>query len=215
MQHCDKPVKAVLFDVDGTLIDTTEFILQAYEYTLDSENIHVPGVRKKMKELFGMPLLDCYRILAPDHDVARLSAIHNQWQAENLHMVGAFPTVAETVQSLKKNGLKVATVTNRARPSTIAILTESGIHEEIDLIIGFEDVKNPKPHPEGILKALLYFGLEPGEVVMIGDSEFDILAGKAAQVKTIGVRTGLHPEQMEASGPDHVVERIAEIQPLL
>lgn len=212
-RQCDNitNMKAVLFDVDGTLLDTTEFILQAYEYTLKESQVHVPEIREKMKVLFGQTLMKCYETLVPGGDPAVLCDIHDTWQSSNLHLVKAFPTVVETVDLLRERGIRVGAVTNRMTTSSRTILAYSNLTEKMETIIGFEDVVHPKPHPEGVLKAISLLGVAPEETVMVGDSEFDILAGKAARAVTVGIRTGLHPEAMEQAEPDYVIDRMEEL----
>ena len=204
-------IKAVLFDVDGTLLDTTEFILQAYEHTLVKGNHLKTDFREQMKVLFGQPLLDCYQALAPDGDHEELCILHDNWQRDNLHLVTPFPTVVNAVAALQKKGLKIGAVTNRLRESTLTILENAKVHDSMEVVIGYEDVKVAKPHPEGIEKAIKLLHVKPEETIMVGDSEFDIIAGKAAGVVTVGIRTGLHPEAMEAAKPDHVIDRMEEL----
>lgn len=208
-------IQTVLFDVDGTLLDTTEFILQAYEYTLKQFNYLKPDFRKNMITLFGAPLTECYKVLAPDGNNQELCVVHDTWQNENLHLVQPFPSVIETVEALQKKGSRIGAVTNRLRGSATTILGYSAVDKAMEVIIGVEDVINPKPHPEGILKAMEIMKVKPEETMMVGDSEFDILAGKEAGVITVGVRTGLHPEAMEAAKPDYVINRMSELIELL
>ena len=77
-------INGVLFDHDGTLLDTTEYILQAYEYVLKKHNALQPDFRHKMKALFGKPLVDCYKELTPTANYKELCFMHSRWQAENL-----------------------------------------------------------------------------------------------------------------------------------
>ncbi len=211
MKKRNSNIKAVLFDVDGTLLDTTEFILQAYEYTLHKYNFVTDQFRDQMVVLFGKPLIDCYKILAPDGNHEDLCLIHDKWQNENLHLVQPFKTVPETVDALQKRGVRMSSVTNRLRESATTILGYSAIDKQMEVVLGFEDVVNPKPHPEGILKAIEIMKVKPEETVMVGDSEFDIIAGKEAGVITVGVRTGLHPEAMEKAKPDYVIDTMDEL----
>lgn len=206
-----KTIKAVLFDVDGTLLDTTTFVLDAYKFTISQVGANVPDIDAIMKQLFGKPLTECYHILAPSHNNAMLCKIHDDWQYKNLHMVTPFATVAKTIEYLQKKDIKIAAVTNRLIASTKTILENSGMLSQMEAVIGFEDVINPKPDPEGLLKAAKLLQVDPAACVMVGDSEFDIIAGQIAGMMTIGIRSGLHPEAMEEAKPDHVVNEMYEM----
>lgn len=208
MSH--SPTKAVLFDVDGTLLDTTTFIIDAYKYTLSHVGAEVPDIDTMMKELFGIPLRKCYELLVPDHDPDILCKIHDEWQYKNLHLVTPFKTVAKTIDYLQKKQIRMAAVTNRLRESAKTIMENDGI-TQMEAIIGFEDVINPKPDPEGLIMATKLLEVTPDETFMVGDSVFDIEAGKRAGMRTIGVRSGLHPEGMEAAKPDFIVDEMFEI----
>jgi pyrophosphatase PpaX len=203
-------IKAVFFDVDGTLLDTTTFIIDAYKYTLQQVNADVPNIDELMKQLFGIPLKQCYETLVPEQNADIICKIHDDWQYKNLHLVTPFKSVAQTIDELQKRNIKMAAVTNRLRESAKTIL-ENGNVTQMEAIIGFEDVINPKPDPEGLLKAADMLNVSPEESVMVGDSEFDIFAGQKAGMKTIGVRSGLHPEGMEAAKSDYIVDEMIDI----
>jgi pyrophosphatase PpaX len=208
------PIKAVFFDVDGTLLDTTTFIIDAYKYTLQQIGADVPNIDELMKRLFGIPLKKCYEILVPGHDPDILCKIHDEWQYKNLHLVTPFVTVAATIEYLQNKNIKMAAVTNRLRESAKTIMENDGI-TQMEAIIGFEDVVNPKPDPEGILKAVQLLGVTPEESIMVGDSEFDIVAGQKAGMRTVGIRSGLHPEAMEAAKPDYIFDEMFQITTII
>jgi pyrophosphatase PpaX len=208
-----KPLSAVMFDVDGTLLDTRDFVMKAYDYTLDYVSAQPDKALRDdlLKKLFGKPLTECYEVLVPGGDIVQLCRIHDEFQNNNLSMVLPFPNVARTIAHFKGRGVKVAAVTNRYRSSTETILEVQGLDVMMDYVIGFEDVANPKPHPEMLHKTLTYFGVEPDEAVMVGDSEWDIQAGRNAGTRTVGVRTGFHPEVMERENPDFVFDDMFEM----
>jgi len=84
-----------------------------------------------------------------------------------------------------------------------------------DAIISGEDVEHPKPHPESLFKALQQLEVRPEKAVMIGDTEADILAGKNAKVRTIGVSYGFHGSHIAGSKPDFIIGDIANLIPIL
>ncbi len=206
--------KAVLFDVDGTLLDTSEFIFQAYEHTLNKYSLPLKN-RSEIAGLIGKPLEFCYRILAPDADVKELSQTHRAFQAEHLNLSKPYPGANETLDKLKSAGFKIAAVTTRSRPTTVRTLELAGLSVYIDYVVALEDVEHLKPHPEPLLKALNYLDVEPKYSVMTGDTDVDIQAGKNAGATTIGVTYGFHGLGIASSNPDYIINSIKEIIPIV
>lgn len=203
--------KAVFFDLDGTLFDTEEYVVKAYENSLRTVGAPVEERMKMMTTLFGMTLEDCYKALAPEYDGARLCEMHHAFQMENMHLVVPFKTVEHTLKTLKKRGIKMATVTNRTRRTAEAVLVMSQLDIYFDFLLAIEDVARPKPHPDPVFKALRMMNINPEDAWMVGDTEFDIKAGKAARVGTIGVTTGMDIHALQESKPDHVIDHMEEL----
>jgi len=206
--------KAVLFDVDGTLLDTKEFIFQAYEYTLAKNGLPARD-RSEIAVLIGKSLGAIYEVLAPGSDIQRLCDTHRSFQAEHLHLSKPYPGTKRTLDALKSAGLKLAVVTTRAKVVAVKTLELAHVLEHMDYVVALEDVVNLKPHPEPLLKALDYLGEEPADAVMVGDADVDVLAGKNAGTATIGVTYGFHGKAIIESEPDWVVDNIEDIVPLV
>lgn len=206
--------KAVLFDVDGTLLDTTEFIFQAFEFVLNRYG-YPHKSRKEFARLVGKPLDYNYSVLAPGSDVELLSRTHREFQLEHLYLAKTYPTTVETLEVLREANLKIAAVTTRARISTVETLELCDIAKYMDYVIAFEDVINVKPDPEPIFKTLDYLGIKPHNAIMAGDSDVDIIAGKNAGTKTIGATYGFHGTRIANSNPDYLIDRIEEVIPLV
>jgi HAD superfamily hydrolase (TIGR01509 family) len=215
-----KPVlklKAVVFDVDGMLLDTREFIFQAYEDTLRRFGYDVP-TRKEIAKQIGRSLENCYVALAPGGDIQALCSAHDAFQsnAGMLELVTAYPGVPEMLQKLQDAHLKLAIFSSRKR-LLVSSLQQTGIAEFFEVIIQGDEVTNHKPHPEGLFKALAGLEIAPKYAAMIGDAAVDILAGKAADVVlTVGITHGFGTrEELEAVNPDHIVNGVNEITPLI
>jgi pyrophosphatase PpaX len=206
--------EAILFDVDGTLLDTSEFIFQAFEHSLERAGFPEKS-REEMARLVGKPLDLCYELLTGVADVTELSAMHRAFQVEHVDLAKAYPGTRETLEALKKSGLRIGAVTTRARTSTLATLSLTGLATCLDHVVAFEDVENLKPHPEPILKTLDFLGSRPDVAVMVGDTDVDIAAGKNAGTLTIGVTYGFHGLDILKSYPDHIIDDIAAILPLV
>ena len=205
--------KAILFDVDGTLLNTHEYIYQSFEYAL--AKLHKSLPRETIKTIMGKPLIECYQILTGLSDVSHLTVAHSEYQKKNAALVSPFPNTISTLESLKEKGLLIAAITTRARVSVEDTLEYTEIMHYLNYVVTIEDVVKPKPSPEGIHKALTYFEMKPEEAIMVGDSDVDVFAGKNAGVKTIGVTYGFNGEKMAETNPDNVIDDIKEVINLL
>jgi pyrophosphatase PpaX len=203
-------IKIVLFDVDGTLLDTTELIFRCYEHTIKKHKLS-PKTRKEISVIFGKPLEACYQLLFPCEDVVKLSETHLSFQEKNLYLSKPFINVEKTLYGLNKRGFKIAALTSRSKRTSIKSLEVNNIASYIDLIISREDIINPKPHPESLLKALKYFNASPKHAIMVGDTRVDIKAGRNAKTKTIGVTYGPLGNVVKEASPDIVISDISEI----
>jgi pyrophosphatase PpaX len=206
--------KAILFDVDGTLLDTTEFIFQAFEYTLSKY-----GYPAKSRDLFaglvGKPLDYNYSVLAPDSDIGLLSKTHREFQLDHVGLAKTYPGTKKTLETIYNDDLRMAAVTTRARASTIETLKSCDILDYFDYVVALEDVVKAKPDPEPVFKALRYLGIQPRHALMAGDSDADIYAGKNAGTKTAGATYGFHGMKIAESNPDYLIDSIGEILPLI
>jgi pyrophosphatase PpaX len=205
-----KQFDAVLFDIDGTLLDTTQFIQQAFFHSLKTNG--GPNVTvAEIKAVVGKPLPDCYQILYPTGDVATLCETHDSFQMKNLHLSVPFQNTIKVLNELIKAEMKIAAVTSRPRHTSEKILVEADMIKYFDTFVFADDVENHKPHPEPLLKALHTLNIAPENAVMIGDTSADVGAGKNANTKTIGVTYGFHGQKIRESMPDFVVDDIEEI----
>jgi len=207
-------IEAALFDVDGTLLNTAEFVYQACEYTFRVHQLPVRS-RAEMTLVMGKPLEECYRLLSPGEDAYQLCETHRAFQAQNLHLSTPFPNTLETLRRLKQIGIKIGAITTRSKRTSLKTLEAGSILSYCDVVISGEDVQHPKPHSEPLLKALQRLAIEPEKAVMIGDTDADILAGKSAGMMTIGVSYGFHGLRIAESHPNFVINDIAEVVPII
>ncbi len=207
-------IKLCVFDIDGTLIDTREFIVKAFEYTLEKHGLPVPS-RETIIKTIGKPLAVDYQNLTGLTEVTELCTTHRAYQNENHHLTKLFPNVIETLQELRNRGIKIATETIRSKITSAGSLKEIGLDTYIDLSLAIEDVESPKPSPSGTLKIQGHFNIPVSEILLIGDRPHDIEAGKAAGVKTVGVSYGNEGNNIIESEPDYVIDDIKEILDLV
>lgn len=209
-----KNFEAILFDIDGTLLNTKELVYQAYEYTFQLHNLSaIP--RDELGKMIGKPLENIYKHFAPSYDTSSLCEIHRTFQINNLYLSVPFPNTKDTLNKIKEAGIKIAAITSRSQRTSIRTLELASIKDKIDVVISGEDGGKHKPDPESLLRALKQLGVKPEKAAMVGDTDVDILAGKNAKTKTIGVTYGFHGKRIVKSNPDYVIDDIAEIIPII
>ncbi|MDP3758649.1 MAG: HAD-IA family hydrolase, partial [Candidatus Daviesbacteria bacterium] len=165
--------------------------------------------------VLGLPFKECYRILTNLEEVGYLMECHHQYQVQNSSLVIAYENTLKTLKMLKKAGVAIAAVTSHTGELLIRNLKIAGIDKYFKVIVTPTDVKNPKPDPESVLKALEILGVKPNKAVFIGDSPADIAAGKAANVKTIAALYGFHGKGLLETRPDFLVDDIEQIIPIV
>jgi pyrophosphatase PpaX len=204
----------VLFDVDGTLMDSTAFIVGAVEHTMRQHG-RTPPTADAIARVLGPSLRECYQILAPGLDPAELCKTHRAWQVDHVDIIHPYPGAAECLRTLREAGLRVAAVTARSKASSLGSLDQTGLAGLLEFTISAEDVTQTKPHPEALLLALDRLGVAPADAVMVGDTTADIEAGRAAGTTTIGALYGFHGEPLADSRPDYLVRSIADVPSII
>lgn len=208
-------INTLLFDVDGTILDTKEFIIQATEHALLTLGYIVPD-RNIIASKVGMAFPDFYNSLSGSKkDIDKLIEEHRNFQYKNYNLVSPFPGTVETLRELKRRGYKIAAITTRSKNTVHQTLINSGIYDLFDTIICGEDAKALKPDPAPLFKALEIIERSPETAVMIGDSHFDIEAGKNAHTKTIRAIYGFHNDNLKNPEPDFYIDNIIDLLKLL
>jgi pyrophosphatase PpaX len=205
-------IKAVLFDLDGTILNTNELIVASFLHTLEGETERT-YTREDIISNFGRTLVDQLRDYTGLVDVERFIAKYREYNI-NRHdeLIAEFPHVSEVVERLSRAGLKLGVVTSKVRRTSLMGLERFKLKDYMGSIITVEDVGNPKPHQEGILKALGELGVDPAEALMVGDSQYDIQAAKNAGVRVAGVAWTAKGEAfLRQYGPDYMISDMREL----
>lgn len=208
---------AVLFDLDGTLIDSIELILNSAKHAFRDRVGYVPSDAEWLTGV-GIPLATMFRRYARDDaDVDALIAKYREYQLANHDgLVRRYETVLETVDALRAAGHPVAIVTSKTTWLAKRGLDHVGLGPHFDIIVGCDSCERHKPDPQPVLLALELLGYEPGEAVFVGDSVHDVAAGNAAGVITIGALWGpFTREDLAPSQPSHYLERMSDLPGLL
>jgi pyrophosphatase PpaX len=221
-----KNTQAILFDLDGTLIDTTNLILRSFEHTWQS----VRGISHSPENIlatFGIPLREAMRKLlaiklsaTTDNEVADEDAIVEQllttYRAFNAAnhdvLTKPFAQTTQVISTLRARGYAIGVVTSKGRELALRGLKLCALDQLIDEAIFMEDTLRHKPEPEPILAALERLQIESHAAVYVGDSFHDILAGQAAGVKTIAAGWGPMPRaDLARQNPDVMAESITDL----
>ncbi|KXZ17313.1 pyrophosphatase [Bacillus nakamurai] len=207
----DKRVNTILFDLDGTLINTNELIIASYLHTLDH---YCPGryQREDVLPFIGPPLYETFSGI----NAAKCDEMISMYRAFNHDMhdelVTEYETVYETLDELKKAGYKLGIVTTKLRDTVNMGLALTGIGPFFETVVTLDDVKNPKPDPEPVRLALRQLASEPSEAIMVGDNYHDVLAGKNAGTKTAGVAWTIKgAKELAKHEPDYMLEKMSDL----
>jgi len=184
----------ILFDLDGTLIDSTEAILESFHNSFDVHNIqHVND--EKIKALIGHPLDVMYRELGIDEEKVWdfVQTYKEHYREISTQKTVLLPRAKEAVE-LAKSFASLGIVTTKTGKYSQILMEHFGLMDKFDVLIGREHVTHPKPDAEPILKALEAFNSDDKDVWMIGDTRMDLLSAKNAGVQSIGVTSGYDTE---------------------
>jgi pyrophosphatase PpaX len=210
------PFSTLLFDLDGTLIDSIDLILRSYRHTMRTHRGEEPPDDVWMEGL-GTPLWVQFRRWTQDETEIR--AMVETYRTYNLahhdEMVRPYDGVVEAVLRLDTAGKTLGLVTSKMRGGALKGLRLAGLETAFDVVVGSDEVTNPKPHPEPVLLALERLGRRPADAVFIGDSRHDIECGRAAGVKTAAVLWGpFDRNHLEDLDPDYWLERPSDLSTL-
>lgn len=206
-------MRAYLFDLDGTLLDSIQLILTSFHHTSRAHRDRVfPD--SYWLEGIGTPLRDQLGTLA--ESPAELDAMLETYVEFNLANHDSFAKpysgVVEVVRELHRRGSALALVTSKLSRGANRGLQLLGLEAEFPVRVCADDVTHGKPHPEPVLNALGSLGAAATEAVFIGDSPHDIEAGRRAGVRTAAVSWGPFPREiLDNAGPDHWIDAPAEI----
>jgi pyrophosphatase PpaX len=204
-------LKAVLFDFDGTIVDTTELIHESMRRTATKVLGREPD-RETLMANVGQPLPRQMELLADGQpekteELLEVYLRHNDELHEGL--IREFPNVGPSLARLRDAGLELAVVTSKRRFSVeMALDSFPDLREVFDVFVTMEDTTEHKPLPAPLLKGLELLGdVSPERAAYVGDAPFDVAAARAAGVMSVAVSWGAFAaEALRAAGPDHLFE---------
>jgi len=210
-------LQTVLFDLDGTLIDSIRLILDSYHHTLTQHNLPARSDEDWLRGV-GTPLNVQFSHLPDSPEM--LEAMIATYREFNLkhhdRMVSVYPGVVKAIREIKSAGIQTGLVTSKNRQGALRGLRLAGLEALMDVMVCADEVSNPKPHPEPVEKAVALLGAEPARTVYVGVSIHDMHSGRAAGVKTAAALWGpFGRSHLESASPDYWLEKPEDLVGLL
>lgn len=212
--------KAILFDLDGTLIDSKVTIARHFVGALDELQVpHQLSVRQvshsldqsfeDLNHLLGLGMDD-------DQFIHFVETYRKNYYADPLKGTKIFPHVKSTLQFLKKRGYRIVLATGKQLEIAVKSLESMGLSVFFDLIQGWEPGLKPKPHPDILERAVSKLGLDQTRCIMVGDTYIDILAGQALGMPTVAALYGFGiPENLMTYKPSFSMNKFNELKGII
>lgn len=206
----------VLFDLDGTLIDSIGLILDSYKHTARVHNLS-PRSDQDWRGGIGTPLSVQFAEWAARPGIDVLIATYREYNLANHdNCVLPYAGIGAMIRDVRGAGLRTGLVTSKNHSGAERGLRVCGLEGTMEVIVGSDDVEHPKPHPEPILKALAQLGATPDSALYVGDSVHDMESGRSAGVRTAAVLWGpFGREDLLRTAPDYWLEHPSQLLPIL
>jgi pyrophosphatase PpaX len=197
---------ALLFDLDGTLIDSIELIMRSMRHAFDGYAAPAP-TDAEWRALIGRPLVDSFReFVTEEADVERLIGRYREYQLEH------HDRLVRPYEGIVAEGHPMALVTSKADWLAVRALVHVGLDAAIPVVVGCDSCTRHKPHPEPVERALALLRSAPEGAIFVGDSPHDMESGRAAGVRTIGVAWGAATrDELANAGADLVVREVEQL----
>lgn len=205
------PIKLVIFDLDGTLVNSITDITNSLNYATEPYGL-APKTVEEVAALVGEGITRVIERLIGDEKLQyRDDVVKRFLEFYSEHIVDntfPYPGVRETLERL--NGFKKAVISNKREALSIKVLEALDLLRFFDLVIGSDSSTEKKPSPVPVLYVLSKLGLNKKDAVMVGDSDLDIAAGKSAGIRTVGVTYG-YRDRVFLTDADYIIDEIKDL----
>jgi HAD superfamily hydrolase (TIGR01509 family) len=217
-------IRALLLDLDGTIADTMPHLCRSFRHAVEPFAKRLP-TDAEVISTFGPPERVNLTMLLEHPEIGQPGAVRHLDEAERRYHeyyegrhgdVRAYPGIFEALRQAQAKQWRVGVFTGKSRRSATFALNDLGLADEVDYLIGGDEVTKPKPDPEGIQRSAQHFGLESTQLLFVGDSPGDIVAGRAVRTPTVGALWGAF--QVEATlneRPTWAFQTVAELAHLI
>lgn len=207
----DNKFDTVLFDLDGTILDSKQLIFSSFIHTFE---VHRPGYQltdEELESFFGPTLQQSFSRYSNDQkEIDEMIKTYREYNVSHHdEIVRPINGAKEVIKTLHNKGYKVGVVSSKKNDLVMRGLEVIGVFNYMDIILGCDDVKAPKPAPDGILMAIKE--LDSKKVLYVGDHVNDILAGKSANVKTCGCLYVSDPDKIIDANPDYTISKLNDL----
>lgn len=211
-----KKINTILFDLDGTLVDSNELILESFRQTLNHYCNRSEFTRVELIEMMGPPLYDTFKQYTSDESKIQemIQYYRNTYIRLEFDYVKPYPYTIEMLSHFKSLGYNLAIVTTKFLVSALPSIQTFHIEDYIDTIISLDDVTYHKPHPEPIYKALSAFNNVEG-AIMVGDAPSDLLSGQNAGIYSCGIEWSLKSDKLKEVHPTYWIKDFKEFIELI
>ncbi len=210
--------KFLIFDWDGTLINSADGIVQCMQQAASDLNFPVPD-DAAIRNIIGLGLPEALQLLIPDIDGTGIEQMRqcygHHYVEQGDAMASLFPGVEESLERFKSEGYTLAVATGKSRKGLDRVFQKTGIGHFFTHSRCADETRS-KPHPQMLDELLLTCGIPRGESLMIGDTEYDLEMAARARVPSLGVTYGSHtPERLQQHSPVHMIHEFVELEPWL
>ena len=204
-------IRLLIFDLDGTLVDSSIDLTNALNNAIGPYGLETLTVQKTIS-LVGEGITKLIeKLLGPEHAGIRTEVQDRFMEYYSAHLVEftrPYPGVPETLAALPQ--YKKAVISNKREFLSRRVLQDLGLLRYFDAVLGSDSVEAKKPSPQPLIKVMEMLSCSSGETVIVGDSNYDIDAGKAAGVRTVAVSYGYRDRSL-LQGADVIIERFRDI----
>ena len=219
-----KKPRMILIDVDGTLVDSVPDLAYCVDEMMKALDRPVHGEAKVrnwvgngVERLVRRALIGQLDGEPSDEEFERAYPIFIELYRENTSKRSAlYPGIREGIDALKATGIRLGCVTNKAAQFTEPLLKYLGVYGDFEIVISGDTLPQKKPDPAPLLHGAKFFGVEPADAMMVGDSVSDVKASRAAGFQIVCMSYGYnHGQDIRDFGPDAVIDALTELPPLL
>jgi phosphoglycolate phosphatase len=211
---------AVIFDLDGTLVDSVGDITTSINGVLTAHHLSsfpVDAILKLVGNGVGVIVERAFHargvVLSPEQLQGAVAHYESIYSSQLAVSTKVYPGVLDVILELKAKGAGIGVCTNKTEDKAVDIIKGLNLTDYVDVVIGARKGRSPKPSPLPLIEAIGHFGVNAANAVMVGDSEIDVKCARAADVPIIGVTFGYSNIPMRKLAPDATIESYAEFMP--